>query len=73
MDISSALQELYAERQKVERAIAALQELQATYVSHPDLSSGNRRGRKSMNAKERIEVSQRMKKYWANRRKAERG
>jgi hypothetical protein len=30
---------------------------------------GKRRGRKSMSAKERLEVSERMKRYWANRRK----
>ena len=73
MDIASAIQELYGEKQKLERVIAALEELQATYVPHPYLSSGNRRGRKSMGAKERTEVSQRMKRYWANRRKAQRG
>jgi hypothetical protein len=32
-------------------------------------NSGKRRGRKSMNLQERAEVSERMKKYWANRRK----
>ena len=66
MDIAQTLEQLYAEKQRLERAIAALQQLQAPQIA-PD--SGNRRGRKSMGAKEREEVSQRMTKYWANRRK----
>jgi hypothetical protein len=31
--------------------------------------AGKRRGRKSMSAEERMEVSDRMQKYWASRRK----
>ena len=33
------------------------------------LGGKSRRGRKSMGSKERGEVSERMKKYWSNRRK----
>jgi len=32
-------------------------------------NQGRRRGRKSMSAQERLEVSKRMKKYWASRYK----
>jgi hypothetical protein len=69
MDLYKAIQELYAEKEKLERVIASLEELQRAAGADPVLpKSGNRRGRKSMNAKERREVSERMKKYWASRR-----
>ncbi len=70
MDLYKAIQELYAEKEKLERVIASLEELQRTAGSLPlPPSGGKRRGRKSMNAKERQEVSERMKRYWASRRK----
>ena len=69
MDLHKALQELYAERERLERAITSLEELQRAGML-PDLSaSGKRRGRKSMDPEERQIVSERMKKYWDNRRK----
>jgi hypothetical protein len=70
MDLYKAIQDLYAEKEKLERVIASLEELQRNAGSLP-LSSlgGKRRGRKSMGAKEREEVSARMKRYWASRRK----
>ena len=71
MDLYKAIQELYAEKEKLERVIASLEELQRTAGSLPiPPTGGKRRGRKSMNPKERQEVSERMKKYWASRRKA---
>jgi hypothetical protein len=70
MDLYKAIQDLYAEKEKLERVIASLEELQRTAGSLPlPPSGGKRRGRKSMNAKERQEVSERMKRYWAGRRK----
>jgi hypothetical protein len=70
MDLYKAIQELYAEKEKLERVIASLEELQRAAGRVPAAShGGKRRGRKSMNARERQEVSERMKKYWANRRK----
>jgi hypothetical protein len=72
MDLYKAIQELYAEKEKLERVIASLEELQKAAGVVPILPrAGKRRGRKSMNAKERQEVSERMKRYWANRRKGE--
>jgi len=77
MDLNKAIQELYAEKEKLERVIASLEELQraagaprGTPPSIPPGSpkSGKRRGRKSMSPKERREVSERMKRYWASRR-----
>jgi len=67
MDLQKTLQALYAEKEKLERAIASLEELMR---AGPALRapSGKRRGRKSMDPAEREEVSRRMKKYWAGRR-----
>ena len=70
MDLYKAIQDLYAEKEKLERVIASLEELQRTSGSVDLPSTGaKRRGRKSMGAKEREEVSERMKRYWASRRK----
>ena len=70
MDLYKAIQDLYAEKEKLERVIASLEELQRNAGLEPDIpKSARRRGRKSMGMKERQEVSERMKKYWANRRK----
>jgi len=69
MDLYKAIQELYAEKEKLERVIASLEELQRTAGAVPPLpKAGKRRGRKSMSPKERQEVSARMKRYWETRR-----
>jgi hypothetical protein len=69
MDLYKAIQDLYAEKEKLERVIASLEELQRTAGSVPVLPEpAKRRGRKSMNSTERQEVSERMRKYWASRR-----
>jgi hypothetical protein len=71
MDLNQTIRELYAEKEKLERVIAQLEALQrdSLPISFPQ---GKRRGRKGMNATERREVSERMKEYWANRRRATR-
>jgi hypothetical protein len=71
MDLYKAIQDLYAEKEKLERVIASLEDLQRSGGGGipPMPKSGKRRGRKSMSADEREEVSARMKKYWATRRK----
>lgn len=70
MDLYKALQDLYAEKAKLERAIASLEELQRIGAGAPGTPQpSKRRGRKSMNPEEREEVSRRMRKYWASRRK----
>ena len=53
MDLYKTIQDLYAEKEKLERVIASLEELQQTTGSVPMPSlGGKRRGRKSMGAKE---------------------
>jgi len=69
MDLYKAIQDLYAEKEKLERIIASLEELQRTTGPLSVLPKpAKRRGRKSMNPSERQEVSERMRKYWASRR-----
>jgi hypothetical protein len=72
MDLTKTIQDLYAEKEKLERVIASLEELQRAASAHPILPGHgrSRRGRKSMGAQERLEVSERMKKYWATRRRS---
>lgn len=69
MDLYKAIQDLYAEKEKLERVIASLEELQRTAGALPAIPKTSRRGRKSMSEEERGEVSERMKRYWAGRRK----
>lgn len=69
MDLYKAIQDLYAEKEKLERVIASLEELQRAAGGNPVIpKTSRRRGRKSMSPSEREEVSERMKKYWASRR-----
>ena len=70
MDLSDAIQKLYAEKESLLRAISALEALQQGSQSGSAAVTRSRRGRKSMDSEERQEVSLRMKKYWANRRSA---
>jgi len=65
MDLQKLLNECYRQKEILERAITLLEEL-AQPDSGPPIS---RCGRKFMGEEERREVSDRMKKYWASRRK----
>jgi hypothetical protein len=67
MDLHPILQFLYEEKERVEKAIAALEHLQAK--SSDGAVTPKRAGRKSMGEEERRKVSARMKKYWTERRK----
>ena len=73
MDLYKTIGELHGELDKLDHVIAALEELQGVHHSAEGLAiQPSRRGRKSMSAEERLEVAERMKKYWANRRRASR-
>jgi hypothetical protein len=68
MDLFEVLRELHSEKERLDRIIRELEALVGGAT--PDLArAAGRRGRKSMNPEERREVSERMKKYWAARRK----
>ncbi len=74
MDLYKAIRELVEERKRIERIIASLEAMlergsvasKAKAVSK--LAEPARRGRKSMSAEERKQVSERMARYWAARR-----
>jgi len=69
MDLYETIQDLYAEKERLERVIASLEALLG--IGQPAVSKlkGAKRGRKSMSPSEREEVSARMKNYWDRRRR----
>lgn len=67
MDVRTMLRQLLFERAMIDRAIAELEALQKTESVADDDSGKKRRGRKGMEPEERRQVSERMKRYWANR------
>lgn len=69
MDVHKALADLYEEKRRLDSAIGALEVKLSTPVKA--VRSRGRRGRRSMSAKEREEVSLRMSRYWASRRAAQ--
>ena len=72
MNFEKLIRDLYSQKEKLVQAIALLEELAVTRHGPSPLADRlERRGRKSMGVDERREVSQRMKKYWAARRKRE--
>ena len=68
VDLSRALRDLYEEKQRLEQAIALLEDLQQAEGDAPQSDGVKRRGRKGMDQDERKEVSLRMRAYWARRR-----
>ena len=67
MDLNQIIRTLYAQKEKLERAIAALEDLERGWLPAWG-QTRSPRGRKSMSPAERKEVSARMKRYWAKRR-----
>ena len=74
MDIIKAIEELRNQKARLDEVIARLEGLTLKRGGQdvPQKTKG-RRGRKYMDPKERELVSQRMKDYWAKRRKAAKG
>jgi hypothetical protein len=73
MDLRATIRELYEEKQRIEDAIASLEELLGAKERPSAETLGEsprkgRQGRKNMSPEERREVSSRMKRYWAKRR-----
>ncbi len=69
MDLYKVIRQLYDEKARLDRVIASLEELQRAAEKGEIAAATGKRGRKGMDAKERQEVSERMKQYWAARRK----
>jgi hypothetical protein len=72
MNLDKTVENLRAERIRLDEAIAALEALQAGVPINDGKGRRKRRGRKSMGSAERDEVSRRMKKYWAGQRQKKR-
>jgi len=68
VDLNKTVTDLRAERDKLEAVIKELEALNG--IRQDGVRIRSPRGRKSMGEAERREVSERMKKYWAKRRKA---
>jgi hypothetical protein len=68
MDLNRAIRDLHEELDRLNQVIAAMEQ----FMSTGTLPMPHRRGRKSMDEEERQQVSERMKKYWADRRKRKR-
>jgi hypothetical protein len=68
VDVYKALSELHEEKKRLDSAIHAL-EARLKMVAGKKTQTQARRGRRSMSGEERREVSRRMSRYWASRRK----
>jgi hypothetical protein len=69
MDLRKTIAELYQERSRLDRVIASLEQLGVE--PFPMAVAAPRRGRKFMSPEERHEVSERMRRYWAERKAAD--
>ena len=71
MDHTATIAALRKEMAALDVAIAALEKLSAVETAQIIQSKAKiKRGRRSMDAKERDEVSARMKRYWASRKQS---
>ena len=71
MNINKAIRELYEEKKRLDQVIASLEDMQRTGATLEAALPEKKRGRKSMDEQGRLEVSERMKRYWEARRKQE--
>lgn len=69
MDLQVAIRQLKIQKLNIDLVIAELEQLQLT--AGGNVVMPNRRGRRSMSSEERQRVSERMRLYWANRKRQE--
>lgn len=70
MDLQETIRQLKIEKERIEQAIAVLEDL----LDHPTgvpVAPKQRRGRKSMSPEERRQVSDRMTLYWQKKRQGQ--
>lgn len=67
MDLYRIIRDLVQERDRLQRIIESLEEMKPS-SRIPGRPEAKRRGRKSMDRAARAEVSERMKRYWEQRR-----
>ncbi|MEO7145847.1 MAG: hypothetical protein ABI165_20320 [Bryobacteraceae bacterium] len=68
MDLNKAIHELIQEKRRLDRVIETLEAV-IRGEAVPARKARKRRGRRPMSAEERRNASERMKSYWAARRK----
>jgi len=68
MELPKLIEKLREERAKLDHVITALEQLDSTMFEAKKVVR-KKRGRKSMDEEGRKEVSERMKRYWASRRR----
>jgi hypothetical protein len=69
VDWYAAIRELHEEKKRLDRLIAALEAIENGEGPEKP-GKPRRRGRRAMGFEERKQVSERMKRYWASRRKS---
>jgi len=69
MNYDAVIEDLLRKAKALQDAADALKRLNAPLELPAGVKIRGRSGRKSMGAKERQEVSERMKRYWAKRRR----
>jgi tagatose-1,6-bisphosphate aldolase non-catalytic subunit AgaZ/GatZ len=69
MDLFKVIDELREERKRLDYTIKALENIMEGEEIASWVKPSKRRGRKSMSREERQRVSDRMRRYWAARRK----
>jgi hypothetical protein len=68
MDLYRIIRELVLERDRLQKIIDSLEEMKHDRPSGIRIEGAERRGRKSMDRAAREQVSERMKRYWADRK-----
>jgi hypothetical protein len=68
VDLYKAIRMLYEEKKRLDRLIESLEDLQMHGNGSKAPAAPSRRGRRMMTAEERLQVSERMRKYWSERR-----
>jgi hypothetical protein len=70
VDLYRTIRDLLEERKRLDALIARLEGVRAAELRNQASPPANRRGRKAMTQEQRREVSERMKRYWEERRQA---
>jgi len=69
LDLYKTIRDLLEERKRLDSLIHRLESMQRAEMEMARKEPPKRRGRKQMSESERREVSERMRRYWADRRK----
>lgn len=71
MDLDKVIRDLYEEKTRLDQIITSLEQMEKNEKENASPPMARRRGPKLMNSQARLEVSRRMKEYWASRRKGD--